>query len=152
VGVIIPPWISVGESRGQERQISLDFPDEQVSPSPLLPIAPASAPSLPYLVAHPFRLGQQGDNEQVKEMPETGARGLLPHPFRTMRSLPLLDSPSDHHHYCSQYRTIRHLPAHELCLSSPGCLGLGDSDGGGHSAPAYLQGQLGDKGDRLCWG
>lgn len=67
-----------------------------------------------------------------------GPRGHLPHPFRTMRPLPLRDSPSDHHHYYSQCRTIGHLPTHELCLSSPNAGALGtmmDEDSGPLLAP-----------------
>ena len=34
------------------------------------------------MVAHPFRLGQQGDNEQVKEMAGAGAKGAPSSPLQ----------------------------------------------------------------------
>lgn len=64
--------------------------------------------------------------------------GPLPRPLRTMRPLPVRDSPADHHHYSSQCRATRHLPTHELCPApmpepwdsdGPGCWPLDISQG-----------------------
>lgn len=54
----------------------------RLSPSPIFPVALGFAPSVPHTVAHPFRLGQQGDNEQVKEMAGTGAKGAPSSPLQ----------------------------------------------------------------------
>lgn len=59
-------------------------------------------------------------------------------------SSPLRDSPSDHHHYSSQFRTIGHSATHELSVQ-PQCLSSADNDGQAHGAP--LMG-----GDGLHWG
>lgn len=45
-------------------------------------LQPGSAPLVLGTVAQPFRLGQQGDNEQVKEMAGTGAKGALSSPLQ----------------------------------------------------------------------
>lgn len=54
-----------------------------------------------------------------------GPRGLLPHPFRTMRPLPLRDSPSDHTIIALNAGQSGTCPLMNSCLSSPSARVLG---------------------------
>lgn len=77
------PWVCgdhpiiVFNPRGSEGRKEIPRePSAEAGPSSLsLLLAPGSAPLVPNMVAHPFRLGQQGDNEHVKKMAGTGAKG-----------------------------------------------------------------------------
>lgn len=80
--MIIPPLISVREHRGQETQVPLAplLKCDQALPSS--PRSPCLSSIVPHMVAHLFRLGQQGDNKQFKEVAGTGAKGAPSSPLQ----------------------------------------------------------------------
>lgn len=140
-----PSLLSGRELSGEERQVSLEpWAEPGLTSSFIFSVVSGSALLVPHMVAYPFSLGQQGDNEQVKKMEgprgsfltPSGQGGLCPSGTAPLITtiIPLNAGQSD---TCPLMNSVQ-----------PQCLSSGDNDRQDTGPLLISQGPT-DGGDRL---